>query len=232
MLWRQEHFVEGNLTDRKLHCTAWSSYEKGLMDAKYKTGRAFAFFTIITLILAVSPVLALSCATIDAATLRLLAACFLLATFFQALVFISLASYICQDEFHCKISFEGGLTVAGMLFCLMTAFYLVRVKQASHMSMEEKAAPVTGGLGGTHEEENKLDDHQEDHDDSSTHAIDEEEHRESKDGYDTPMQEIEEGKDGEEDEAGQANAVADEEHTEVPVDPAVKEKKSWWFWRG
>ncbi|GKZ00952.1 hypothetical protein MPSEU_001046700 [Mayamaea pseudoterrestris] len=221
LLWRQEHFIEGNLTDRKLHCTAWSAYEKDIMDAKYKTGRAFAFFTIITLILGVSPVLALSCATIDKTSLGLLAACFVLATLFQGLVFISFASDICQYDFHCKISFGGGLTVAGMLFCLLTAFCLVRVKPMSAMPPTEKVATAEN-VAAKDEEFKSINRDNDNVEESSTHAAGDEEPHDSNAGLGLPIQEIGVGLD---EEAGK-DAPAD-----VVTGENVQDKKQgWWKW--
>ena len=223
LLWRQDHFIEGNYTDRSLHCTAWSEYEKEAMGEKFKTGRAFAFFTIITLILSVSPVFALSCATIDANSLRLLAFCFLLATLFQGLVFVAFASDICQYEFQCRISFGGGLTVAGMVFCVLTAYSLLRVKQVSDMSpAERRASPVESDKQGTKNP-----------DDSSTHPIDEEDARESNDERQAPMEVIgEEGAEEEEEEprAGTSDIPAEVEAGSRKSEDAPAKGKRWWPW--
>jgi hypothetical protein len=223
LLWRQEHYIEGNLTDRTLHCTAWSTYEKEGMDAKYKTGRAFAFFTIIILILSVSPVFALSCATIDLTSLRLLAACFLLATLFQTLVFVTFASDVCHES-YCKVSFGGGLTVAGMVFCVMTAYYLVRVEKVSH---DIKPEPTVAGDHGNLEEEGKKET-PEKQDDSSTHAIDDEDQHEVAEGNDAQMPEIREATEGEEEEAEAATSDTGGDEGDSEKDPAAG-KRSWWW---
>ena len=196
------------------------------MGGKFKTGRAFAFFTIITLILSVSPVFALSCATIDASSLWLLAFCFLLATLFQGLVFVAFASDICQNQSHCRISFGGGLTVAGMVFCILTAYSLLRVKPMSAMSPEERPAALV--------EPNKQDAIQgpsASPDDSSTHAFDEEDPHENIDERETSMEAIGEGAEEEETREGASDVPGevDAGARDSEIAPA-KGKKPWWSW--
>lgn len=176
-LWRKQNSLEGDITNRQLHCTGWSEDEKDVMDARYKVALSFAYLTIATMILLIAPVLALSCATLDATSNRLIAMCFLLAALFQGLTFLSIGSQVCQESFNCKLSFGAGITVGGILLSVLTALALLRVRNWSYYhghDGDEKGATgeAGGGKEGTGSGHNGEEDltHENDEEEQQTHG--------------------------------------------------------------
>lgn len=150
-LWREQTPEEAAATNRLPHCIRWTEQEKDLFDATWKAATAFAYLSIIVVIISTGTALSLSCTTVDRMYARLLGSLFLALAVFQGLAYISLSSQICT-EYDCVLSFGSGITIFAIVVAALTAFYLFMLQPFNETRAAPIAQPKTDD-SATHEDE-------------------------------------------------------------------------------
>jgi len=127
-LWRESTELEHDATPSRISkCINWSASEKKQFDPTWKTASAFAFLTIITVVITTGVTLSLSCATVNRFYAQVLGSAFVFASVFEILVFIGLASEFCTSnapELQCNLAFGAGIAIGGIVLCLLAALSL------------------------------------------------------------------------------------------------------------
>jgi len=119
-LWREENPMEDEATNRISQCIRWTNTEKDMFDAPWKVAIAFDVLAIITIVISTGVVLSMPCATINPFYANVLGVAYVFASIFMVLVFVSVASELCGTQ-DCNLSFGAGITIGGIVLCLITA---------------------------------------------------------------------------------------------------------------
>jgi hypothetical protein len=161
LLWREETPSEAAVNTREVHCITFSPDQKDMFDGPWKAGAAFAYLSIIIVVLTAAVTFSLACATINKTSMSLLGAAFLATSITQALAFLIFGSQLCDgNDSKCHLSFGSGIAVGGIVLTCLSALSLFFMR--SQLPEKAKAAqPVAeeGSAGETdvdrheHEEE-------------------------------------------------------------------------------